>query len=152
MMNRLAGKVTQAVRDPEVIQVGVEAVARKSPTRWGALLVIFMRIVAALWIFQGLLQWRVILAPEDLALDAMPLPLAAAVAFFAVSDLLAAVGLWLASPWGGVLWLFSASANIIIALFMPDFHTGGGLMLGTDFVLIISYFVLTWFAAQERDY
>ena len=35
---------------------------------------------------------------------------------FAVIDFLAAVGLWLATPWGGVLWLFAAVAQVLIAV------------------------------------
>jgi transcriptional regulator with XRE-family HTH domain len=67
------------------------------------------------------------------------------------SDLLAAVGLWLAAAWGGVLWLFSACAGIIITLFMPDFQSGGLVMVLVNLVLIFAYFILTWNAAQERD-
>ena len=36
---------------------------------------------------------------------------ASAVIFFALADLLAAIGLWLATPWGGVLWLVVVAAE-----------------------------------------
>jgi hypothetical protein len=61
------------------------------------------------------------------------------------------VGLWLAAAWGGVLWLFSACAGIIIILFMPDFQAGGLFMVLLSLLLICVYFFLTWNAAQERD-
>ena len=35
------------------------------------------------------------------------------IVFFAAVDLLAAVGLWLAAPWGGVLWLLCASIEAV---------------------------------------
>ena len=72
----------------EVIHLG----ANGGSARWGLYLVIFMRITAALWLIQGLLQWRIILAPEASPLDAMPSLEAAAVVFFAITNLLAAVG------------------------------------------------------------
>lgn len=137
----------------EAIRVGADT-TRILPgaTRFGFLLVIFMRIVAVLWMFQGLMQWRIILAPIDVPLDGLPTPVAVAVGFFAVTDLLAAVGLWLASTWGGVLWIFTASASIVIAIFMPEFHAGGRLVMLIDMGLIVTYFLLTWQAAQEREF
>jgi hypothetical protein len=131
----------------EVIHLG----ANGGSARWGLYLVIFMRITAALWLVQGLLQWRTILAPEASPLDAMPSLEASAVVFFAIMNLLAAVGLWLAVPWGGVLWLFAVSAQMFMIGFMPGLIEGGRLMLALDVALIVSYFVLSWYAAQERD-
>jgi hypothetical protein len=120
-------------------------------SRWNFLLVVFMRCMSVLWLFYGLRQWQLILAPGDAPLDALPTSLALATVFFAVADLLAAVGLWLAATWGGILWLFSASASIIISLFMPGFRADGALALTFNFVLIMVYFVLNWLAALERD-
>jgi hypothetical protein len=131
----------------EVIHLG----ANGGSARWGLYLVIFMRITAALWLIQGLLQWRIILAPEASPLDAMPSLEAAAVVFFAITNLLAAVGLWLAAPWGGVLWLFAVSAQMFMIGFLPGLIEGGRLMLALDVSLVVAYFVLSWYAAQERD-
>lgn len=132
----------------EVIHLGANG---NGATRWGLYLVIFMRVVAALWLVQGLVQWRVILAPEADPLDAMPSLEAAAVIFFAITNLVAAVGLWLAVPWGGVLWLFAVSAQMFMIGFMPGLVEGGRLMLALDVALVVAYFVLSWYAAQERD-
>ena len=38
-------------------------------------------------------------------------------------NLLAAVGMWLAAPWGGVLWLFTAVAQAFVAVLLPDFSS-----------------------------
>ena len=137
----------------ELIHLGNDRKRRKgNRTHYGFLLVVFMRIIAVLWMFQGLMQWKLILAPEGPPIDALPIPMASAIVFFAVLDLLAAVGLWLASPWGGVLWIFSACASIVVSLFMPEFHAGGRLVMVINFLLIVVYFVLTWKAAQEREF
>lgn len=118
--------------------------------RYGVVLVTFMRIVAALWVFQGLLQWNEILSPVQGGFEALAAPVQLAVIFFAVFNPVAAVGLWLASPWGGVLWLFAVAAQIFASLIMPDFFAGGHIVLLIDVVLVVCYFVLTWLAAHER--
>ncbi|MBX9741730.1 MAG: hypothetical protein K2X62_16770 [Beijerinckiaceae bacterium] len=137
--------------DHEVIHLGSDGLGRSGATRWGFMLVAFMRVVAVLWLFQGLLQWRSILAPGDFPLDALPRLEAIAIVFFAVINLVAAVGLWLAAPWGGVLWLFAAAAQMFMTVFIPGMLPGGRLLLALDVALIVAYFVLTWYAAQERD-
>jgi hypothetical protein len=119
--------------------------------RWSLYLVTFMRVTAAIWLVQGLMQWHLILVPQASALDAKSSLEAAAVVFFAVTNLLAGVGLWLAVPWGGVIWLFAVSAQMFMIGFVPGLIGGGRLMLALDVALVVSYFVLSWYAAQERD-
>lgn len=116
-------------------------------SHWGAILVVFMRLLAALWVFQGLSQWSAVLLPSDPLLDTAAPLWSAAVIFFAVLDLVAAVGLWLATPWGGVLWLFSAVAQIFAAVMIPSFFSK--LWIGVNAVLIVAYFVLTWRAGHS---
>jgi uncharacterized membrane protein (DUF2068 family) len=119
--------------------------------RWNFALTAYMRVLSLGWMVQGLLEWWKILAPGKISLDALPMSLAVAIVFFAVADLLAAVGLWMATAWGGVLWLFSACAAIIVSLFMPGFRFDGTVALTVNLLLIVIYFVLTWQAALERD-
>ncbi|VFU08191.1 hypothetical protein [Methylocella tundrae] len=128
-----------AIRLGEASETGEE-----SP--WGVILVIFMRLLAALWVLQGLIQWSAVLVPSEPFLDAAAPVASAAVIFFAVLDLVAAVGLWLATPWGGVLWLFSAVAQIFAAAMIPPFF--GKVWIGVNAVLIVAYFVLTWQASH----
>ena len=71
--------------------------------------------------------------------------------FFAVADLLAAVGLWLATSWGGVLWLFAAAAGLVAKLALPKAGVSGHVAFAADIILIVGYFVLSWYAARERD-
>ena len=119
--------------------------------RWGLLLSRFMRIVALFWLLQGLMQWRVILSAPQSIFETMPKSAAFAVIFFAVLDLIAGVGLWLATPWGGVLWLLIASAQIFLTLSMPDFFIGGYWLIGVNAVLIVTYFTLTFEAGRDYD-
>ena len=136
----------------DAIVLGADGAGRDGAgARWGVWLSYFMRLTGAVWMARGLGDWREILAPLDAPLDALPMAVASAIVFFAVADLLAAVGLWLATAWGGVLWLFAASAGLISAPFLPNFGWLAKVMMGVDVVFILVYFVLTWRAAQERD-
>ncbi len=150
-MNNVVRRTPDAGAD-EVIHLRAEpGQAAREGTNWGAMLVLFMRTVSGLWILRGLLHWEQILGPDQTPFETLPTVIAASVVFFAVADLISAVGLWLASAWGGVLWLFSVTANIIVTVAVPDFHGGGRVMLVIDFALIVGYFVLTWYAAQQRE-
>ncbi|MHB8885711.1 MAG: DUF6163 family protein [Methylovirgula sp.] len=124
-----------------------EAGAR--PTRWGLILVVFMRLMAGLWLCQGLVEWASIVLPQETMLKSMPGTAAAAVIFFAIADLVAAVGLWLATPWGGALWLFAATSQIFVATTVKDSFASAWVAI--DVFLIVIYFVLTFKASQARD-
>jgi hypothetical protein len=113
---------------------------------WGLVLVVFMRLLAALCLAQGLSQWGAMLLPRQPLFDTVTPIWGAAVIFFAVLDLLAAVGLWLATPWGGVLWLFRSVAQIFAALTIPSFS--GPVWIAADVALILVYFALTWLAGR----
>lgn len=138
--------------DTEVILVGGEiARRRRVASRWGMLLVVFMRAMAVIWMLFGLAQWKAILWPGAVAFDSLPNEAAAAIAFFAVADLVAAVGLWLAAPWGGALWLATAAGEMVVTMLMPAWFPGGVLTLIVYGLLIAIYFAVTWLASQERE-
>jgi hypothetical protein len=140
-------------RDGDVgaaIHVGESQNRQRLPTRWGTIVVLFMRLLAAVWICQGLAEWAKILLPDETFVTTLTGgAAAAAVIFFAIADLLAAVGLWLATPWGGALWLFAASSQIFVVVAIPNFYSG--LWAVADMVLIILYFVLTWMAGHSTE-
>jgi uncharacterized membrane protein (DUF2068 family) len=139
------------VDDPyRAIRVGDPGPSSEA-TKWGFLLTRFMRIVALFWLLQGLMLWEVVLVAEKSVFDVMPPGAAFAVIFFGVLDLVAGVGLWLATPWGGVLWLLIASAQIFVSVNMPGFFVGGYWLVGLDLVLIVVYFVLTFEAGRDYE-
>ena len=75
--------------------------------------------------------------------------MSAAIIFFAIADLVAAVGLWLATPWGGALWLFAATSQIFVAVAIKNSISMSWIMV--DIVLIAVYFVLTFKASEVRE-
>jgi hypothetical protein len=131
------------------IRIGEARADQNTQTRWGMLLVIFMRLMAGLWLCQGLAEWSSVLLPAEQVLDSLSGTAAAVLIFFAVADLVAAVGLWLATPWGGALWLFAATSQIFAATTIKDAFSRTWIFV--DVVLIIVYFVLTFKAGQARD-
>ena len=124
-------------------------------TRWGWLLLLFMRILACLWMLRGVLVWGGILgvAPmTPIRLELLPIGDAALMLFFAIFDLVVAVGLWLTAPWGGVLWLVAALVQIAESIVGTTGSFWGNLLSGLlNLILIVGYFALSWLAAQERD-
>src|SRR3954464_8275532 len=78
--------------------------------QWSRRLVLFLRAMAALSLAKGLYHWAIVCgiwAPFPSGFDSYASPYQAATVFFAVIDPVAGVGLWLAAPWGAVVWLTS---------------------------------------------
>jgi len=94
--------------------------------RWSLILVWFMRVVALLWITKGLASWAALLGigPAPAPFEVRPTGYQATVIYFAVIDLVAAVGLWLTSTWGGVLWLLAIMSHLILAVFFSSLRHG----------------------------
>ena len=75
----------------------------------------------------------------------------ATIVAFACFDLLAAVGLWLAAPWGGAIWLLCAvveSASPFLSPRAASISYGGALL---NVALIVGYFLLSWRAVRARE-
>jgi hypothetical protein len=128
------------------IRLGEPAHFAAEENRAALFLLVFMRVLAGLWVLQGLWQWSTILLPPEPLFDHVSALRGAAVIFFATVNLVAAVGLWLATPWGGVIWLLGAIAQILVAVALPGFFSM--LWIGADIVLIVIYFVLMWRAGH----
>jgi len=119
---------------------------------WKTALLWYMRTLAWVWVGKGLFNWAIILGvfpgPHDFA--AMALPLQSSIVSFACFDLLAAVGLWLAAPWGGAIWLLCAvveSASPFLTPGAASISYGGALL---NVFLVLGYFLLSWRAVRAR--
>jgi hypothetical protein len=124
---------------------------QRASTGWGVWLLWFMRLLAVVWLLEGLAQWYVILKPEPVNFEALPPIVAGITVFFAVIDLVAAVGLWLAAPWGGVIWLLATVVQGAVIFLMPEFIRFGPVVAIFDFALILTYLLLIYLATSERD-
>jgi uncharacterized membrane protein len=74
----------------------------------------------------------------------------ATIIYFALIDLIAAVGLWMASTWGGVLWLLAVMSHLILAAFFPGIVSGGFVTMSFFLTLIVVYLAISWLAAREE--
>ncbi|HEY4773906.1 MAG TPA: DUF6163 family protein [Xanthobacteraceae bacterium] len=120
---------------------------------WTQRLVLFLRVMAVLSMLKGLRHWAAVcgfgLAPEG-GFEAQTLPWQAATVFFAVIDLVAAVGLWLSAPWGAVVWLTAAVSMIVVEVFFPLIYGDLVTVLLLEPAAIIAYLVLAILAAREQ--
>lgn len=73
-----------------------------------------------------------------------------ATVFFAVIDLVAAVGLWLAAAWGAVIWLTSVASMLAVEIFFPQVFGGGWLTGMLEGGLLALYLWLALKSAQEQ--
>src|ERR1700712_4174890 len=75
---------------------------------WTKRLVLFLRIMAVISVTKGLYHGAEVtgfIGGEDQAFENQSMAWQTATVYFAVIELVAAVGLWLATPWGAVVWL-----------------------------------------------
>lgn len=122
-----------------------------APTfRWDIALVWFMRVMALVWIAKGLVYWAILLGvlPQAGPFEGQTLQLQSMVVYFAVIDLVAAVGLWLTSTWGGVMWLLAAMSCFLAAMVAPHAVVSGLPVLATLGALVTTYFLLSWQASR----
>lgn len=120
--------------------------------RMNLVLTWFMRVLSLIWLVKGLLAWALILgifrgaAPFESASTGYQ----AGIVYFALIDLVAAIGLWLTSHWGGVLWLWAVTSHLILAIFFPRFVADSTLIIGLFILSIMFYLTIAWLASIEE--
>src|SRR4030088_2579301 len=80
---------------------------------WTRRLVFFLRIMAVVSVVKGLYYWAPgtgFIGGEEDPFENQPMAWQTATVYFAVIELVAAVGLWLATPWGAVVGLTTVGA------------------------------------------
>jgi hypothetical protein len=120
---------------------------------WTRRLVFFLRIMAVVSVIQGLYQWAQVtgfIGGEENAFENQPLAWQAATIYFAVIELVAAVGLWLATPWGAVVWLTTVVSMAVIELMFPIIYGGSLAVVALEVMMLAAYLALAWMAARER--
>src|ERR1700761_3815228 len=116
-------------------------------------LVLFLRVMAVISILKGLYHWAQVTGftgGEEEAFENQPMAWQAATVYFAVIELVAAVGLWLATPWGAVVWLTTVVSMAVIELMFPGIYGGSLVVVGGEAFMLAGYLALAWMAARER--
>ena len=120
--------------------------------RWTVRLVMFLRVMAGLSMLKGLYHWAVVCGMTGLedGFEAQPLPWQTATVFFAVIDLVAAVGLWLAAAWGAVVWLTACVSMAAVEVIFPQVYGGRLAVVVVEAVLLFGYLFLAIQSAREH--
>ncbi len=120
---------------------------------WTEYLVLFLRLMAVVSLIKGLYHWSRICGigvAADAGFAAHTASWQIATAFFAVLDLVAAVGLWLAAAWGAVMWLTSVVSMAVVEVFFPQVYGGSLFVVLVEMTLLGVYLYLAIAAARER--
>jgi hypothetical protein len=132
------------------VHVGKAADAAGS---WAEYLVLFLRIMAAASLVKGLYHWAAVCgigAAADGGFEAHTVAWQTATVFFAVIDLVAAVGLWLAAAWGAVVWLTAVVSMAVVEVFFPQVYGGSLFIVLVEATLLCVYVWLAICAAREQ--
>jgi len=94
---------------------------------WTDYLNLFLRLMAGVSLIKGLYHWVQVCgigAAPGQGFEGHTIAWQTTTVFFAVLDLVAAVGLWLAAAWGAVLWLASVVSMSAVEVFFPQLVCG----------------------------
>lgn len=158
-MSELSPRDPATARDPLSRDTAMSVAAissereKSDETIWTRRLVLFLRVMAVLSMAQGLHHWAQVtgfVGTEDEAFENQALAWQSATVYFAIIELVAAVGLWLATPWGAVVWLTSVVSMAVIELMFPNIYGGNLLLVAGEGLLLAAYLALAWMAARER--
>jgi hypothetical protein len=121
-------------------------------TRWTRRLVVFLRVMAVLSMAKGLYHWAIVcgFAGTGDGFEYQPTPWQTATVFFAVIDLVAAIGLWLAAAWGAVVWLTASVSMAAVEVFFPQVYGGRWLVVMIVGGLLVIYLFLAIQSAREH--
>ena len=121
-------------------------------SRWTRRLVFFLRVMSVLAMAKGLYHWTLVigLAGSADGFEYQPLPWQTATVFFAVIDLVAAVGLWLAAAWGAVVWLTASVSMAAVEVFFPQVYGGRWAVVVLVGALLFTYLFLAIQSAREH--
>jgi hypothetical protein len=77
---------------------------------------IFMRVMAVVWMAEGLFAWAIILGIGNYfnVFQSASLQARLAISGFALFNLVASVGMWMLASWGAVIWLITIIMAIIL--------------------------------------
>jgi len=141
------------VEGPHLLEPVQAADGEAAGKPWARRLALFLRVMAGVSLCKGLYHWAVICgigAPLASGFDSYSTPYQVATVFFAVNDLVAGVGLWLAAPWGAVVWLTSVISMAAVELLFPQIYGGNIWIIVAEVVMLGLYLWLALMAAREQ--
>jgi Family of unknown function (DUF6163) len=104
-------------------------------------------------LLKGLYHWAVICgfgAAPGGAFETQNSPWQMATVFFAIIDLVAAVGLWIGASWGVIIWLASSVTMVVVHLLLPQIYGFQPVIIVWEIALIVGYVFVALGAAREQ--
>jgi Family of unknown function (DUF6163) len=119
---------------------------------WTGRLAWYLRAMAGLSLCKGLYHWAAICGfiGDEGGFEAHIQSWQATTVYFAAIDLVAAVGLWLAAPWGVVVWLTSTVSMIVVRAGFSDVDGTDLLAILLGLAAVAGYLALAVLAAREH--
>ena len=143
----------QPTRPSDLLEPVRVSKTRSGPGTWTEYLVLFLRLMAAVSLLKGLYHWAQVCGigarPGD-GFESHTVAWQAATVFFAVLDLVAAVGLWLAAAWGAVVWLGSVVSMAVVVLFFQNVFGSSVFIVSVEMTLLCIYLWLAIMSAREH--
>ena len=123
-------------------------------TGWPGRLVWFLRVMAFVAMLKGLYHWAGVCGfiGEEGGFEAHFQSWQVTTVYFAIIDLVAAVGLWLVAPWGAVVWLTSTVSMIVVQIFFDQVYGTNLWVIGASMLAITAYLGLAILAAREQPH
>jgi hypothetical protein len=115
---------------------------------WQSRLILFQRIAGGFMIVKGLFHWAVLFSGSNFT--QMTIEARSATVFFAVIDLIAAVALWLGSPWGAAVWLMAVLSQVVAAFVFLDW-TGMTMVLTVGELVLVAMFMAVRIKAYGEE-
>lgn len=119
---------------------------------WRFLLLGYLRGIGATLVVAGLIHWARIIGYvpwRGAYFWNMPTEWQAATVYYAVFDLAAAVGLWLGTSWGVVMWLLVALSQITMHSMFSDTFGERPWEITYYVISILTYFALAYVTERE---
>ncbi|SDR13101.1 DUF6163 family protein [Pseudovibrio sp. Tun.PSC04-5.I4] len=113
----------------------------------------YVRLLAVYMLFAGLSYWGAIIGArtiDGVVFEGVALQVQTTVIFFAVLDLVTAIGLWLLSSWGTVMWLFRSLAQVVMYSVFPMVFGRSPTEVVSYISAIALYLVLLYLAEREE--
>ncbi|MGL4440837.1 MAG: DUF6163 family protein [Bosea sp. (in: a-proteobacteria)] len=132
--------------------VSPEAARKQTFVRWALVQTWYLRTLALGWLFFGLIAWSVIIGADVVTarpFEARATTFQAVTIYFAIVDILAAVGLWLLAPWGGVVWLIAAVSRLVIGFVFPAAHSMNAAGAAAIGACILTFMWLSWIVGRK---
>jgi hypothetical protein len=142
---------TRPTRPSDILEP-VEAAKASGRGTWTDHLVLFLRVMAGVSMIKGLYHWAQVCGiGADGGFEAHTIAWQTSTVFFAVLDLVAAVGLWLAAAWGAVVWLTSVVSMAAVEVFFPQVYGGSIFIVLIEMTLLGAYLYLAIVSAREHQ-